>query len=262
MTDLSSHSALVVDTGGQNVETALRLAKDFGKVYYCANFHRGFDRLPEAAPGMGFKEIEWVYDEFSVEPDLYVFPDCTHMALQTWLVEQGKRVWGSRQASWLEHKRVKFLETVQNLGLSVPNWVQVNGLSELCNYLEDHPDVYVKCSYWRGSCETHHHISMPMSQSWLNHLERELGGLKEEVPFVVLESIDAISEIGYDGYCIDGQYPNLSMKGIETKDRSYIGAVTKYEDLEEPIRKVNEAFCPNLARLSVSQPIIYRDSDY
>lgn len=242
MTDLSNKSALVVDTGGQNVETALRLAKDFGRVYYCTNFHRGFDRLPEACPGMGFKEIEWVYDEFSARADLYVFPDCSHMALQTYLAQQGERVWGSREASWLEHKRMKFLETLKNLGLKGPDYRHIMGLSKLREFLQDGHDWYIKCSYWRGSCETHHHISMSMSQNWLNHLERELGGLKEQVPFVVIEPIDAISEIGYDGYCIDGKFPNLSMKGIETKDRSYIGAVTKYEDLEEPIRKINEAF--------------------
>lgn len=247
MADLSSRSVLVVDTGGQNVSTALRLSKDFGKTYYCTNFHRGFDRLSEACPGMGFNEIEWVYDEWSVTPDLWVFPDCSHIAEQRWIAGAGCRVWGSMNGSWLEHKRKMFLETLKELGLKVPQYTEVVGLSELYRHLSGHPDVYVKCSYWRGSCETHHHISTEMSQSWFIHLEQEFGALRDHIPFIIIEPIDAITEIGYDGYCIDGKFPAQSMQGIEGKDKTYIGAVTKYADLPEPVRKVNEAFAPVLA---------------
>lgn len=246
MNDLSSRSCLVVDTGGQNVATALRLAKDFGKVWYCTNFHRGFDRLPEAAPGMGFDEIEWVYDEWSVSPDLWVYPDCSHMSIQVYLETWGVRVWGSHHASWLEHKRKMFLETVRGVGLQVPKYEHMVGLRELKSYLDDHPDVFVKCSYWRGSCETHHHISMELSQSWFVHLEKELGPMRNQVPFVVIESIDAVVENGYDGYCIDGQFPKQSLMGIETKDKSYIGTVTDYDDLPDDVRQVNEAFSETL----------------
>lgn len=249
MIDLSSKSVLVCDTGGANIATALRLARDFGKVYYSTNFHRGFDRLAEAAPGMGFSEIEWVYDWEDVHPDLWVFPDCSHMAAQHRLENEAEfvaRVWGSREASWLEHKRKFFLETVQSVGLQVPNYEQITGLTNLRLYLTDHPDCYIKCSYWRGSCETHHHISMDLSASWFVHLEKELGGLKEQVPFIVIEPVDAVTEIGYDGYCIDGQFPAQSMQGIEGKDKTYIGAVTAYQDLPEQVRQVNEAFGPVL----------------
>lgn len=246
MTDLSNKTCLVVDTGGQNVATALRLAKEFGAVAYTCQFHRGFDRLPEACPGMGFDEIEWVYDEWSYQPDLYVFPDCSHMTLQAHLISKGLPVWGSVGASWLEHKRKLFLETVERAGLPVPKWEHIIGLTSLKEYLSSHPEVFVKCSYWRGSCETHHHLTMDLSQAWLVGLERELGGLREEVPFVVIPAIEAVVEQGYDGYCIDGAFPAQSLQGIETKDRAYIGAVTDYAKLPEPVRKVNEAFGPIL----------------
>lgn len=185
MIDLSSKSALVVDTGGANVGTALRLARDFGKVYYCTNFHRGFDRLAEAAPGMGFSEIEWITNQFEYRPDLYVYPDCAHADEQEFLVQSGARVWGSGHGSDLENKRKFFLDTVSQVGLQIPKFNQVMGLTNLRAYLSDHPDFYVKCSYWRGSCETHHHINMDLSASWFVHLEKELGGLKEQVPFIV-----------------------------------------------------------------------------
>lgn len=245
--DLSNRSALVCDNSGANVETALRLSKEFGKVYYTTNFHRGFDKLSEAAPGMGFDEIEWVYDMWMVKPDLYVFPDCSDMALQEHLEESGNLVWGSRQASWLELKRVKFLETLKKVGLKVPEYATVTGVDNLRKLLESSDDeVYVKCSYWRGSCETHHHINMTLSSSWLMNLEKQFGGLRNRVPFVILEPIDAISEIGYDGYCVDGEFPAVSMMGIECKDKSYIGTVKLYADLPEPVKEVNEAFSPIL----------------
>lgn len=242
MTDLSSKSCCVVDTGGANVATALRLAKDFGHVSYACEFHRGFDRLCEAAPGMGFEEIVWMSDPLEMRPDLWVFPDCSHMALQEHLVANGHRVFGSRYGSKLENHRKWFLSLLSGQGLSAPKWKEVLGVSELWNVLKDKPDCYVKCSFWRGSCETHHHVNMDLSATWFTHLEKEFGGLREHVPFIIIDPVDAVTEIGYDGYCIDGQFPDKSMMGIEGKDKTYIGAVTEYGDLPEQVRAVNEAF--------------------
>lgn len=247
MTELSSRSCLVYDTGGQNVATALRLARDFGKVYYSTKFSRGFDRLPEACPGMGFKEIEWLYDPFSVKPDLWCFPDCFDAGLQLYLEDKGERVWGSRGGSLLEHKRKLFLDIVKEVGLETPSIRYAKGLMMLKQALEETGDSFVKCSYWRGSVETHHHISMELSRTWFTHLEKELGGLVEEVPFVIIEPVDSVTELGYDGYCIDGNFPGTSMQGIESKDKTYIGTVAKYEDLPDQVKAVNKAFSPYLA---------------
>lgn len=259
MNELSSRSCLVYDTGGQNVATALRLAKEFGRVFYATKFSRGFDRLPEACPGMGFSEIEWVYDPFNihsellpVKPDLWVFPDCFDAGLQLYLEEKGERVWGSRNGSVLEHKRKFFLDTVQELGLDVPDYQEVVGLSALKRELEL-PGVYnecfVKCSYWRGSVETHHHINMELSRTWFTHLEKELGGLVEKVPFVIIEPVDSVTEVGYDGYCVDGEFPELSMQGIEVKDRTYIGTVSYWNDLPEQVRAVNDTLAEYLRKV-------------
>lgn len=242
MTDLSSKSVMVVDTGGANVATALRLAKDFGKVWYTSNFERGFNRLAEACPGMGFDEIEWVKSWAIGKPDLYVFPDCSHSDEQEFLVQSRARVWGSRGASVLEHKKAKFLETVKALGLKVPVYSVADGLKELKYHLELAGESFVKTSHWRGSCETHHHINMELSRTWFTHLEMEFGPFVDHVPFVIIAPVDAVTELGYDGYNVDGWFPNQSMMGIERKDKSYIGAVTPYDDLPEQVRSVNEAF--------------------
>lgn len=246
MTDLSSRSCLVFDTGGANVSTALRLSREFGRVYYSTKFSRGFDRLPEACPGMGFKEIEWLYDPFSVKPDIWVFPDCFDAGLQLYLEEKGERVWGSRNGSVLEHKRKFFLDKVKEFGLETPDYAEFIGLTNLkywlANYLSDKGECFVKCSYWRGSVETHHHINMELSRTWFTHLEKELGGLVEQVPFVIIEPVDSVTEVGYDGYCIDGAFPDTSMQGIEGKDKTYIGTVTDWDELPEQVRQVNDAF--------------------
>lgn len=248
--DLSSKTCLVYDTNGANVETARRLAKDFGRVLYSCNFHRGFDRLPEAAPGMGIEEIEWVNDplRFFDLVDLWVFPDCSDIGLQD-VIEHldGRRVWGSRKGSIIEHTRRSFLELVEQVGLKAPKWEEVRGLTELKFHLENYPKgCYVKCSFWRGSCETHHHINAELSRTWFTHLEREMGPLVEEVPFIIIEPIDAVTEIGYDGYCVDGQFPVTSMQGIEGKDKTYIGTVTPWSDLPDQVREVNNAFADYL----------------
>lgn len=242
MTDLSSRSVLVCDSGGSNVRTALRLAKEFGKVWYTSNFERGFNRLAEACPGMGFDEIEWVKSWAVGSPDLYVFPDCSHADEQEFLVSIGKRVWGSRHASELEHKKKFFLDTVEQVGLKIPAHLVVNGLAELKSRLEDSGECFIKTPYWRGSCETHHFINMELSRTWFTHLEMEFGPFVDHVPFIIISPVDAVTELGYDGYCVDGWFPNQSMMGLEVKDKSYIGAVTPYDDLPEQVRAVNEAF--------------------
>jgi len=51
---------------------------------------------------------------------------------------------------------------------------------------------------------------------------------------------------GYDGYCIDGLFPEISVSGIEIKDAGYIGKMIRYDRLPKQITEVNDKFAPIL----------------
>lgn len=247
--DLSGKTALVVDDG-QFVELALRLARDFGKVYYHnPSLIEGFPKVSKSAIGNGFDEIEWVEEIWPVknEVDLFVFPDIFNSGLQLELEAQGKRVIGSRTGDRLETQRIGFKKVQERLGLLVPKHLVKDGLTALRQHLSTVQDRWIKFSRFRGSFETEHHINYDLSMAWLNDLACELGPVAEDISFLVEEPIRGEIEFGYDGFCFDGEFPPLTMFGPEVKSKSYIGAVTKYENLDERLRSVNEMLGRELA---------------
>src|SRR5438552_18468999 len=84
MTDLSTKSALVVDTGGLFVPIAQRLSRDFGRVYYSSEWLESFPLLTRGILGDGFDDIQRVESPMTVSSkiDSAIFPDSSHSDLQ------------------------------------------------------------------------------------------------------------------------------------------------------------------------------------
>lgn len=241
MSDLRNKSVMVIESG-IFMETAIRLSREFGRVFYvnpCSM--KGFPHVADAVVGNGIEEIETMDEVFDVTPDLYVFPDIQYSGLQNHLISMGRRVWGSREGDELELKRAWFKRVLIKAGLEVGPYKVVFGISELRDYLKDKEDKYVKISKYRGSMESFHFINMDLSRGKLDALALELGGVQNEVPLIVEDPIDAVVELGYDGFCIDGEFPSEAVHGIECKDSSYIGCRQKYKDLPESVREINAA---------------------
>lgn len=237
----------VVDHG-LFVELALRLSRDFSRVLYHTPWSRGFPVLNDCIIGDGFDEIERCDDIFDHlnEIDLFVFPDIQDSGLQLHLEEMGKPVWGSRKGDSLELGRTKFLETLRDLNLPVPGYMNVRGMAELRKVLKDRHDKYIKLSRFRGSMETWHHVNYALSEPMLDSLALRFGAAQNHVPFLVCDPVETDLEVGYDGYCVDGEFPKLAVQGYEVKDKAYIASVQKYEDLPKEITIINEAFRPIL----------------
>jgi len=246
--DLSSRSVCVIDDG-QFVELAIRLAREFGKVYYHnPTLIEGFPRVGKYAIGQGIPEITWIEKLFEHKEkiDLFVFPDIFTSDAQIELESQGRRVIGSRKADRLEIQRIAFKRVQKKLGLEVPKHEVVHGLSALREFLKEHEDVYVKISRFRGSFETKHHHNYPTSEFWLNALAVELGPMSEDMVFLIEYPIRGKVEIGYDGFCFNGEFPEITLFGPEIKAKSYIGAVVEYKDLDERLREINEALAQEM----------------
>ncbi len=236
-------TVIVFDKGGY-VDVAKKLSKDFGKVYYYTTWERGFPTSNDTLVGSGFTEFERInhFFDYVDKADLFVFTDIYNGDLQEYLVKQGKRVWGVREADQLEISRYEFFQYIEKLGLPIPPTELVIGIDNLRKHLKKVEDKYVKVdSIFRGDIETFHHIDYDIIEPLLDKLEYEVGPRKNDIKFIVQDPIPTKAEIGYDGYCIDGKFPGSALFGIEVKDCAYIGEVRKYEDLPKEIQDINNA---------------------
>jgi hypothetical protein len=242
MSELSGKTICVCDNG-MFLPLALKLAPHFSRAFFWSPWEKAFPVVYDDICGEGFDEIIRVESPFEYlsEIDLFVFPDVGFADLQLHLESIGKRVWGSRKGSELELRRAFFKKVQAQVEMEVPPYKAVRGMTALKEYLADHPDTYVKMSRYRGMGETFHHLNMEVSGPVLDKLALKFGPLKEEVPFVVEDTIETDIEVGWDSWNIDGQWPSIGVQGFETKDRSLIGSVQKYEDAPEEVASINEA---------------------
>lgn len=255
MNDWKKATVLCIDNG-LFVGVAQTLAKEFGRVYYhTPDWAKGFPSIQDAIIGDGFDEFERINDIWDVmdKVDICVFPDICHSGLQLHLEFIGKRVWGARKGDGLEIIREKFLRELEAVGLDAPDWRMITGLTKLREYLAKHNDKFVKISRWRQDLETFHHIDYALSQTELDSLAVRFGPLQDDMPFIVVDPIECIAEVGYDGYCIDGKFPKQSAYGIECKDKGYIGTMKKHAELPKSVQEVNAALSKTLKGFNYRQ---------
>lgn len=233
---------------GRFLHVARRLGRDFEKVYYYTPTERDCPLIRESCIGMGFPEIERIKSISRAKQscDLFVFPDIGFEDEQRELIAQGFLVWGCRDAGLLESNRGKFLEVLKTTDLPVPVYEEVLGLTNLRLFLEDKEDQYIKIDKFRGDWETLHWTNMREMEGTLDTYAVRFGPLKESIRFYVFAAIDTEIEDGVDTHCIDGTWPETVLKGMENKDKSYIGTMQKFEDVPKETRIANEAFSPIL----------------
>lgn len=240
-------TALVFDNG-LFTELAVKLARDFGKVYYYMPWQSAYVKSNIMLPGKGLSGVTRVDRFFELLPelDIIVFPDVYEADLQSYLEKQGKRVWGSRHGDELELFRADSKKHMAKLGIDVGPWKLVKGIAELREYLKTHDDQYVKISRTRGDFETFHAETYEIVKPKLDKLEHQLGAKGTITEFIVEEAINDAVELAYDGWTIDGEFPKNTMVGIEVKDRGYVGKATRYADLPQPVKDVNQKLSPTL----------------
>lgn len=229
---------------GLYFSVAQKLANDFGKVYYYTPWEGAFPTSNETLLGSGFPNVERINRFFDKvdEVDLFVFPFIYNSDLQKYLVKQGKRVWGCREGDSMEIYRWDFLQYMIKLGMNVAPTELVIGIDNLRKHLKQVEDKFVKTdAMTRGDIETFHHLNYDITEPILDKLAYELGPKQNSIRFIVQDPIPTVAEIGYDGYCIDGKFPDECLFGIEVKDKGYVGEVRKYSDLPKEIKEINDA---------------------
>lgn len=242
-------SVCVVDFG-LFVELAVSLTKYFGKVSYhfpwqASAFPRSNSKVVGKGMGLNIAESLW---DIVAETDCFVFPDVFLGDIQEELAAQGKLVFGSRKADELELYRDQAKKHFKKLGIPVGPYEVVKGLAALRQYLKEHKNQYVKCSVNRGDFETFAAPDYKFIEPKIDELEHSLGFKKYDQRFVVEAALPDCVEIGYDGFTIDGQYPEQSLIGIEIKDKGYVGRMMPYDKMPKQVTEFNKRIAPTLKK--------------
>lgn len=233
---------------GLFLSVAQALAKTCKRVLYQTPTEKAFTTLNDHIIGDGYPDIERCEDFWPIkdEIDLFVFSDIQHSGLQLELESQGFSVWGGRKGDSLELSREKFHRVLADVGLQVPKFERIVGLTKLREYLKDAEDRYIKISKYRGSLETFHWRNWGVDETALDVLAVRFGPAKELIPFLVFEPIHSEMEMGGDTFVVDGQWPDKMLHGTECKDKAYFSAVTEREKMPQQLQDVMEAFGPVL----------------
>lgn len=257
--EYSSKSVLVVDRG-QFADFARALTASFGKVQLYVPWESEFPRARTLWVGRGLHGVEKV-DELwpaAKTADLVIFPGLLFGDLQAELRARGRRVWGAGKAEELELFRDFAKKAFKKAGIEIGPYVVVRGITALIDHLKDRTTpCYVKVSRTRGDTETFKCTSLRKMQPKIDTLAHDLGPVKESIDFIVEDLIEDAVEIGYDGPCIDGQYPEHASCGIEVKDKGYVAHYHAIADMPEQVRDLNERLGKMLKRSKYRQFLSY-----
>jgi hypothetical protein len=215
----------------------------FAQVDYFRPWQDGFADGRELIIGSGLEDhgvgrLKYFWPNVN-NYDLFIFPDCWDGDLQEYLRSIGKRVWGSGMKSSMELARWKTKQLISKVGLPTTDSAQIHGLENLRVYLKANADVFVKVSALRGLGETFESANYEQSQGQLDELRSRYGDMMDTIDFVCEKKIPNAKEVGYDGYCIDGEFPNKSFYGWEVKDRAYFGKLVDYDELPKEVKDAN-----------------------
>ena len=253
MTEPSQLTCCFADNG-LYLPLCRKLAPSFKRMLYFSEWQEAFPTINRRIIGDGFDGIERVDEIWAHkhETDIFIFPDIYRGGLQQELEKEvegsNKLVWGSRNADRLETNRGLFLRVLEEIGLPVPRFEEVIGLTELRAVLHDREDVFLKMSRYRGSFETCHWRSWREDEGLLDAWAVKFGPLKDLMTFYVFDALVTDLELGVDTFCIDGKFPDQCLHGLEAKDKGYLGGVMKRGDLPPQLRDVLDAFGPVLGK--------------
>lgn len=236
--DLSDKTVCILDFGSQ-IAIAQRLSRDFGRTLYwnpsVINGYEGHEAkdIGRGVPGI-IKVKDW--EDYREEIDLYVFTDIYLNGLQESLRREGKAVFGSGKCAELEKDRAAFKELLSSLELPVNEYDTATGVYELIEKLKVVEDRYIKSSL-RGDMESFHHTNYTLSRMELKRMSHDMGVYDKREKYIIESPIEAIAEIGYDGFCVDGSYPEVTCNGLEIKDVGYVGRMVRYNQLPKQIKE-------------------------
>lgn len=244
-------SLCVVDNiGGAYLPIAQKMCDCFDTVYYHSVNQNPFPRIAMDMIGTGYDKLKRI-DEFWCnldQFDIIMFPDIYFSDWGSLLRKMGKMVYGGTEAEQLETNRKLFKQELESVGLLNLPTKYIQGVDSLMKYLKQEQNNWVKLSYYRGEMETFHHFNYNHSEVFLEDIQHQMGPLGNDIEFIVEGNMESISELGYDGYTVNGQMAKTNMFGFEIKNCGYVGTYCDYSKLPSPVKVINDKFNPVLQK--------------
>ncbi|HAJ79610.1 MAG TPA: hypothetical protein DCO75_07545 [Fibrobacteres bacterium] len=243
MNSYKNKSVLIWDSG-TFFHLAQKLAQLFGNVYYYSFWQSQSPKSNMSAVGVGFEDqgiyrVDFPFDVID-EVDLIVFPDVYSGDVQVFLSDNDYRVFGSRHGDKLELDRKFQKEFCKQNGIPIGPYIEINGIDELKEFVKNNDDIWIKTSgMYRGDegAETFHSKNHEQGRPHIHRMEVEVGIRKDLITWICEKPIEGIED-GYDGYSIDGQFPQKNIYGVEVKDKAYLCKVIN--KVPDHIKLVND----------------------
>jgi hypothetical protein len=248
--NLKDKTAIVYDRGGLYLYCAEKLAESYGKVMYYLADADAYPTSQKHTIGMGIPKVKRIHDLWKHidSADIVYFFDCYDGELQHWLRSKGYTVFGSGHGERVEIDKVLFLETLEKLNLPCPKTYLAQGMEDLKSYLEknDGETMWLK-NLHRGDFETRKFKSLPQIKPFLDDLKKRVGTACDTMDVLVQHKVESVCEVGYDGYCVDGEFTSNCIIGYEIKDSCFVAKV--FDETPDIPRFINDSFAATFRQL-------------
>lgn len=235
----------VLDSNGFYLPIAISLSKHFDHTYFYSRHEGDFERISQDKIGTGIEGIERIshWLNYIDDIDIFILPALNWEAEGEYLRSIGKKVWGGCQSEQLEKDRILFRKELESCGLPVAKAEIAEGMDDLREKLKGQKDKWIKETQgYRGQTETKHFTSESNQNGFFTNLENDLGGLKNDIKFLICDPIDAVTEVGTDTFCVNGVMPENIITGIEIKDIGFLGKHDTQKNSPKPCQEVNGKF--------------------
>lgn len=248
--DFRNKTCLVWDAG-LFTEHSVRLAKDFKQVWHFSPWQTDFPSFRDFAVGLGMDGLKKALDFFDYvdNADLIFFPDVHQGGLVEYLRKQNKVVFGGGRGEVLELRREIAHKIQKQIGLPTQNYVVLNGVDAVDNYIKQNPDkkIYVKVDIFRENLESLKSINYKSSKIVLDNVRAMLGPFADSFQFIIEEEIDGVCEPGFDLFFNGTEFLKPYLWGYEYHS-VYMGVYT--ETLPAPLKLVADKITPILQKFN------------
>jgi len=264
--NLKNKSVLIWDTG-LSMEHAVRLGRDFQKVYYFTPYQTQYPKFQDFCIGLGMEGIEKVkhFFDYCDAVDLIVFFDIGMGDLCHFLRQKGYRVFGAGWAEYLENRRFEVRRLQEKIGLPTQQTTRIRGVSRLREYLKKNDNQFVKLDIFRGDIESFFAKDYDSVEMIIDEIESTFGPHKEDYEFIAEQYIPTEIEIGVDGWFCQ-RFLRPLLIGIEYQKGCYIGKVM--DTAPSYLENTLERLTPTLQKLdcrsavSTEERVISPDKSY
>jgi hypothetical protein len=237
---------------GLCTEFGVRMARDGHEVYYFVPWENAFPKSSLAIIGEGLEGLTRILNfwDYVDQVDMICCFDTFFVDVADYLWRHGYKVFAAGKAEILENNRWKMRQIQKMIGLPTQTTRLIKGIDNLLEHLKENENKIVKLNTFRGDIETFKHNEYDITQAqFLGELTNNIGAKGKNLEFIVEDVVGEV-EPGYDGFVVDGQYPDWAMYGYEQKGIGYVGKVVKYNELPPAIKLVNDKLAPVFKKLA------------